>query len=182
MEKQNSLYLKMTEYFAGDPARIQHFIKVHSLARIIGLEEKLPGREQEILETAALVHDIGIRPAEEKYGSSNGKLQEQEGSPAAEEMLRDLGYDEELIKRVSYLVAHHHTYGQIVDMDYQILVEADFLVNYYENATSTANIHKSINKIFRTQTGVRLAQTMYAETRQESVEISETWAQDALQD
>ena len=32
-------------------------------------------------------------------------------------------------ERVAYLIGHHHTYDKIEGMDYQILVEADFLVN-----------------------------------------------------
>ena len=47
------------------------------------------------------------------------------------ERLSKLGYDKKIIERVSYLVAHHHTYNEIDDVDYQILVEADFLVNIH---------------------------------------------------
>lgn len=46
-----------------------------------------------ILEAAAYVHDIGIKPAEKKYGSCGGKLQEQEGPAAAKEILERLGFD-----------------------------------------------------------------------------------------
>lgn len=182
MGKLNRLYLKMTEYFAGDPERIQHFIKVHSFARIIGLEEKLPAKVQKILEAAALVHDIGIRPAEEKYGFSNGKLQEQEGPAEAVKMLKELKFDEEFIQRVAYLVGHHHSYGEIEGMDYQILVEADFLVNYYEEDISVEKIQNSVKKIFRTATGIRLAKTIYSPKGQDKFQLSETWAQDAQQD
>lgn len=35
--------------------------------------------------------------------------------------------------RVCWLVGHHHTYTDIRDLDYQILVEADCLVNLYED-------------------------------------------------
>mgnify|MGYP000340972515 FL=1 len=34
-----------------------------------------------------------------------------------------------MTERVAYLIGHHHTYDKIEGMDYQILVEADFLVN-----------------------------------------------------
>ena len=73
----------MMKYYTGDPKRIQHFIKVYQFAKMIGELEKLPEEVQYILETAAIVHDIGIKPAEEKYGSCGGKLQEQEGPAAA---------------------------------------------------------------------------------------------------
>ena len=66
MEKQDLLYQNMTAFYRGDPARIQHFVKVHSFAAYIGRQEGLSDALQAVLEAAALVHDIGIRPAEEK--------------------------------------------------------------------------------------------------------------------
>ena len=92
------LFWKMTEYYRGDPKRIQHFVKVHAFARQIGLAEGLEEETLQILEAAAYVHDIGIKPAEEKYGKSNGKLQEQEGPAAAREMLAQLGDEEPFIQ------------------------------------------------------------------------------------
>ena len=77
--KIDQVMLAMIDYYAGDPKRIQHFIKVYEFSRLIGQEERLEDSQQFILEVAALVHDIGIRFAEEKYGNCNGKLQEQEG-------------------------------------------------------------------------------------------------------
>ena len=88
MTKLNQLFLEMLHYYRGDAKRIQHFTKVHSYARLIGELEGLAGQELLTLEAAAYVHDIGIRPAEEKYGSCGGRLQEQEGVVPAEEMLR----------------------------------------------------------------------------------------------
>ena len=73
----NRLMLKMVKFDAGDPKRIQHFVKVASLARTIGEAESLPARELFTLTAVAIVHDIGIHQAIEKYGSSAGKLQEQ---------------------------------------------------------------------------------------------------------
>ena len=73
------LLLEMIDYFQGDAKRVQHLIKVYEFARLIGREEGLEPERQEILEAAALVHDIGIHRAEQKFGSSSGRLQEQEG-------------------------------------------------------------------------------------------------------
>ena len=179
MDKIKELYWKMVEYDAGDPFRIQHFVKVHSFAALIGKEEKLDDKTQEILECAALVHDIGIRPAEEKYGKCSGKLQEQEGPAEAEKMLESLGFGTDVIERVSWLVGHHHTYHAIEGADYQILVEADLLVNYLEENMSEEQIKKSAEKIFQTETGKRLVKTMFYPDKKP---LSETWAQDALQD
>lgn len=55
--------------YGGDARRIQHFIKVHALAQLIGRQEQLNERTQFILEAAALTHDIGIKNGEAKFGA-----------------------------------------------------------------------------------------------------------------
>lgn len=179
MSRLNELYKKMIHYYQGDPLHIQHLVKVHSFARLIGQEEHVDEKTLYILEAAALVHDIGIKPALEKYGKDDGPLQEKEGQQPAREMLKGLGFASEVIDRVVYLVGHHHTYTDIDGMDYQILVEADFLVNYFEGDQSQETIRKSVKRIFRTETGKQIAQEMFYP---EEFRMSETWAQDGLQE
>lgn len=158
----NKLMQAMIQYFAGDPKRIQHFIKVYQFAKLIGEEEKLDERTQAILEAASLVHDIGIKKAEQKYGDCNGKLQEQEGPEEAEKMLSELQYEEVFIQRVSFLVGHHHTYTEVEGMDYQILLEADFLVNLYEDDVDESAIQHAYDTIFRTRMGKQICHSMYS--------------------
>lgn len=161
MQGTETLIKEMITYYRGDPKRIQHFIKVHSFAKTIGILEKLDSESMCTLETAALVHDIGIRLCEEKYGECNGKLQELEGPALAREMLERLGYEEKIIDRVCFLVGHHHTYDKIDKMDYQILVEADFLVNIYEDCLPKEAILQAYNKIFLTKAGKFLCKQMF---------------------
>ena len=160
MDRKDKLILEMIEYDKGNPWMIQHFIKVHEFSRILGVMEGLDEKTLETLEVSAIVHDVGIKAAKEKYGQSNGKLQEKEGPLFAERMLEKIGYDKELIERVSYLVAHHHTYNDIDGIDYQILVEADFLVNLYEEESSIESIKSTYEKIFRTQSGKEMCSQM----------------------
>lgn len=155
------LILKMMEYYAGRPKQIQHFMKVYAYAKLIGEMEHISPEFQRILETAAITHDIGIRASEIKYGNSSGKNQELEGPPEARKMLWELGYDEELIQRVCYLIGHHHTYQKIDGIDYQILVEADFLVNLYENGNDSQAVKTALERIFVTETGKTLCRTMF---------------------
>ena len=152
---------EMISYYAGDAKRIQHFIKVFYFAKMIGEGERLEASVQEILEIAALVHDIGIRVSEEKYHSSAGKYQELEGPPVAKEMLSRIGCPVALTERVCWLVGHHHTYDSIQEADHQILVEADFLVNAYEEGMEEPAVRSVLNKIFRTNTGKYLLRTLY---------------------
>ena len=157
----------MIAYDTGDPMRIHHFLKVHSFARLIGLSEGLSADLQEITEIAALVHDIGIHRAEALYGSSAGKYQEELGPAEAEALLHTLNAPSALTARVSYLVGHHHTYTNIDGLDYQILVEADFLVNLCEDEIPAAAKKHAYTSIFRTETGKRLCRELYPEVTRE---------------
>lgn len=155
------LIMAMCRYEAGCPKRVQHFMKVYAFSQLIGKAEGIPAPLQQILETAAIVHDIGIRPSLKKHGSSAGAYQQIEGPAEAEKMLEELHYPAQMIERVSYLVAHHHMYQDIQGLDYQILVEADFLVNMYEDHMEADQIRSVREKIFRTRTGKQLLDQMF---------------------
>jgi len=151
----------MIEYYTGDPHQIQHFVKVHSFAKLIAEQEGASGELLWIIEAAALVHDIGIKAAINQYGQSSGDLQEKLGPSAAEKLLSDLNFKHSLIERVCYLVGHHHTYENIDGLDYQILVEADLLVNIHESNYTKAAIHKVKETIFKTKTGRKLLKQLF---------------------
>lgn len=162
MTKIQELAMAMINYNNGDPKRIQHTTKVHSYATLIGISEGLDEETMFILESAALVHDIGIKASEKKFGFQNGKLQEQEGPAVTRELLTSLGgYTESQIARICWLVAHHHTYHVCADLDYQILIEADFLVNLYEDNESKHAIQAVRENIFRTQSGNKILDEMF---------------------
>lgn len=157
----HTLMMEMISFDIADPKRIQHFIKVHSLARTIAIGENANTKAQIIIEAAALVHDIGVLPALRKYGKCDGKLQEQEGPKYARNLLKEIGFSEDTIERVAWLVAHHHSYKDIKTFDHQVLVEADFLVNLYEDSINEEGQRKALKKIFKTETGIELMYTMY---------------------
>ena len=145
----NMIMQKAIEYDKGDARRINHFMKVYAYAKQIGELEGLDKNQQQILEIAAVLHDIGIHESERKYNSSAGSYQQIEGPPIAEKILNSLNISEEIIKRVCYLISHHHTYTDITETDYQILVEADFIVNIYEDDLSRKQIESIKEKIDR---------------------------------
>ena len=143
MEHTNVIH-EMILFDRGDARRIQ------------------PPEQQEILEIAAILHDIGIIPSEKKYGISNGKLQEQEGPAYARELLNRIGgYGQDFIDRVCFLIAHHHTYEGIDGLDWQILLEADFLVNSFEKNMPEDAIKKFRASVFRTKSGIALLNNQY---------------------
>ena len=161
MNRLDQLTLLTMDFFRGDARRIQHLTKVHAYAALIGRMEALDAATQAILEAAAIVHDVGIKPAEAQYGSCGGKLQEELGPAEARTLLTAAGYTPEETERVAWLVGHHHTYDPIKGMDHQILVEADFLVNLHEDGSSPEAIRRTLDTIFRTDAGRLLCQTMF---------------------
>lgn len=143
----------MLDYNHDSPELCNHALKVFGYAKGIGETEGLPAEVQQSLEVAAVLHDIGIRISEVKYHSFSGKYQQIEGPSIARAMLEQLHFAPSLIERVCYLIAHHHEYDHIDGLDYQILVEADFLVNLYEEGASQEAIEHARDTIFRTATG-----------------------------
>ena len=149
---------------AGDPKRIQHFLKVQSFADYIASREKVPAEPAFLMEVAAILHDIGIHACEEKYHSTAGHYQELEGPPIARSILEEIGgFTDAQIERVLFLISHHHTYDpeQIDGIDYQILIEADFLVNLYEDGATEAAIANAREKVFKTNTGISLLEHLF---------------------
>lgn len=152
---------EMIKYYSGDPRRVNHFLKVYSFAKAIGELEGIDKDTQDMLEVTAVMHDIGIKVSEEKYKSSAGNYQEIEGPPVAREMLSQLNFDEKFIERVCYLIGHHHTYSKIDGIDYQILIEADFLVNIYEDEIRDIQIRSIKEKYFKTKAGIQFLTDLY---------------------
>lgn len=157
----SSVMEMMIYYYQHDVKRINHFTKVYGFAKYIGEMEGLEGDTLETLEIAALTHDIGIKLSEEKYQSSSGKYQELEGPPIAEEKLKALDVPDKMIERISFLIGHHHTYTAIDGLDFQALVEADFIVNIHEEDLSEDAIRSIGDKVFKTKTGSELFRKMY---------------------
>lgn len=147
------LIMAAIEYDKGDPRRIQHFIKVHSFARLIGMQENLSEKMMKTLEAAAVLHDIGIHEGERLYGRNDGEIQQRLGPDIAKNILLAVGGYDDVAERVMYLIAHHHTYTDIDGIDLQILIEADFIVNLYEDNASEKAVRSAYEKIFVTESG-----------------------------
>lgn len=161
MDLLPQLMERAVAYDRGDARRIHHFLKVYAYAAMIGKLENLPPAVQETLVTAAVLHDIGIHNAEKKYGSASGKYQELEGPGPARELMESLGYDKAVVDRVCYLISRHHTYDGIDGLDHQILLEADFLVNAYEDHLAKEAIRTFCRRVFRTQSGIRILEKTF---------------------
>ena len=147
---------KMIAFSDGNIHDIDHLIRVWTYAKTIGELEGLDTETQFVLEIAAITHDIACPYCREKYGNTNGKHQETEGAVMVRDFLADTGVTEEQTERVAFLVGHHHTFSVIDGLDYQILVEADYIANTSENGYSPDNVKNFMAKIMKTESGKRL--------------------------
>ena len=139
---------KMIDYSHGNLHDINHFMKVYAYAKMM-------------VEMTALVHDIACPLCRVKYGNTNGKNQEKESAALIAEFFKDSNLPQDFTDRISFLVSHHHTLDQIDGIDYQIIIEADYLVNADESHLSGHNIKNMYDKIFKTETGKFLLRSMY---------------------
>lgn len=148
---------KMIDYNSPDLRRINHALKVFGFASAIGAQEGLDEKDMEILEAAAIFHDIGIHKAEEIYNCASGDYQQMLGPDVAKPQLLELGYSLKQIEKICYLIGHHHTYTIKDNPLLQMLIEADFIVNIDEKDFPEGTDYKKIrDKIFVTETGIKL--------------------------
>jgi HD superfamily phosphodiesterase len=155
----------MIDYNGSDVKRINHALKVFAFAQSIGKDENCGDRIQTIIEYAAILHDIGLRRAEEIYNSGILKYHEELAPKIAEELIGDLEIERDIKERVYFLVGNHHSYKKIDGIDFQILAEADLIVNIYEDDYSFETIASVKQKIFKTKAGKALLDSMYLKKR-----------------
>ena len=161
----NRLCKETIAYDCGDPKRIQHFIKVHAFAKLIAESEGIDAHTRFVLEAAAYLHDIGIHKAEDLLGDCGGKNQEKLGPGEAAPILERCGFSEADAQRVCFLIAHHHTYTGIDGADWQILLEADMLVNLFEDGAGELAARSALERVFKTEAGRELCRQMFLEPR-----------------
>ncbi|HOP41185.1 MAG TPA: HD domain-containing protein [Geobacteraceae bacterium] len=150
----------MRAYFGPDRRRINHALRVTAYAEEILAREK---GDREVVIAAALLHDIGIREAERKYGSSAGDLQEREGPPVARDIMVSLGFEVSVVDEVCEIISSHHSPGEVDTDNFRIIWDADWLVNLGDeyDTSNTVKTRELIRKIFLTSTGKTIAEQLY---------------------
>jgi uncharacterized protein len=158
-----SALLEMMKRNKSDLKRIEHSLKVYGYAQLLGRLENLSSEKQFILELTAILHDIGIHVAEAKYGYSDGHKQEIEGPPVARQIMENIAIDQDVIDRVCFIVSKHHTFSAIDGIDFQLLVEADFLVNSVEEEVLPEGIARFVELNFKTESGKKVIWELFGE-------------------
>ncbi len=117
----------LLEYFGGDDRRIEHALCV--LRHADRLLDNYSGCDSDIVIASALLHDIGIKVAEERHGYNNGRTQEEYGPPVAADLLHSVGFPPEKIEIVKNIIGNHHSRTRYAYPELALLKEADRIVN-----------------------------------------------------
>ena len=120
----------LVNYFDHDDQRIEHALCVLSHAERIMLG--YPDCDTDIVIASAILHDVGIKIAEEKHGYNTGKTQEEYGPPVAAELLNLIDFPHEKTIIVQEIIGNHHSPSRYDYPELEILKAADLIVN--ENA------------------------------------------------
>ena len=143
-------------YEEGHCRRTQHILKVYALAKLLGEQEKISTEDQQILQAAAILHDIAIKYCKKHYnGDASQEKQKKEASHLVQEFLQEANYLPSYIPKIVDLVSKHHDYRKEKSKLLQILIEADLIVNCYENQPDYKK-SKFIKDIFQTTGGKKL--------------------------
>ncbi|MDP4093205.1 MAG: HD domain-containing protein [Bacillota bacterium] len=153
---------RMVSYFGEDRKRINHALKVYGFSKAILGGEELAEKTVLVVELAAVLHDIGIKEAERKYNSSEARYQEEEGPAIAQAIMAEAGVEESIMGRVCHIIGNHHSYGKIDSIEFQIVVEADFIVNIFEDNMDPNAVKTIKDKYFKTQVGKSIIKSMYS--------------------
>ena len=160
----NKLLKDIFDYDPDGP-NIHHLMAVHGYSRMIAQAENVDEHTLLIIELAVYLHDIGVKISKEKYGNSQPQHQEAEGPIIARELLASHGLPAEDVERICFIIGHHHTYKAIDGIDFQILVEADYIVNLMEGYCKRDSISAMKENIFKTETGKYLLEQMFEKSK-----------------
>jgi hypothetical protein len=154
---------ELRAHFVKDTKRIDHAFKVLHYAELIMDGERVQEEMRKVITITAILHDVGIKAAEQKYNSVAGHYQEIEGPPIARAIMLRHGEPPEVMDRVAYIIGGHHTAAKNDGLDFQIIWEADLLVNIEEDglAKGADKLQRIIDKNFLTVTGKSIAYKQY---------------------
>lgn len=154
------LLKELEAHFGNDSKRINHAKRVMHYAN--ELLQKEPG-DWHIVIPASILHDVGIKAAEEKYGSSAGRYQEIEGPAIARNILLKAGFKKADIDQICEIIGHHHSPGKINSQNFKVLYDADMLVNLKEEVglQDKLKLKEIIKRAFLTEAAKKLAAGIY---------------------
>ena len=162
-KKRDEVLQAMITFDAGDAKRIQHFLKVYTYATLLGRQEGLHAEVQQTLELAAILQrhrrSMPLRRSTGALPASTRKKrgQHRRASCSKKSLASPIPWSSASATSSAIITPIKMSMGA----DYQLLLEADFLVNAYEDALSPKAILAFREKVFRTASGTAMLNAVY---------------------
>ncbi len=139
MSEQSAIISLMIQHHGGEPEKVYHAMKIYSFVHAIAAEEDISDEARDTAEKAAILCEMG--------GSSA------ESASFADMLLLNLGCDRSVIQKVHGLIINIDDTENIDSIERQMLFEARFLVNAFENRLDKETIVENLMKNFKTKCG-----------------------------
>ena len=142
-------------------------------SRVLAIARKnfpIPRELQDLTVSAIILHDIGGSSIKEQY---------EKGPGIAMSVLRQMGCDEDFIRRVSQIVGTHHDHPENPPTAFRILYDADKIVMFSPeefpiyDARANFDWDKIVGLIY-TEQGKKLAKAMMRQRRKEKKQATES--------
>ena len=166
--KRSKIMKEMILYYGNNLKKINEFLNVYTYSKIIGELENLDEKRQELLEVYAITNNISNNELEKKDEIESLTFKKMHGPNIVSEMLKKIGYDEDLIKKAVQQIQSNN-FEKIVEgeefsidgLDLQILLEANFLADAVLGKIDKKNFEHARLNLFRTKSGKDIFEAMF---------------------
>lgn len=157
MSRVNEILIEALKFENGHIRRTQHILKVHSLAKLFAEKLGLDKKALELLEIAAILHDIGINSCKDKGVNPSLENQLIEVKMILSNFSKKYEISPKEEKEIYFLIENHHNYLDLNNLSHQILIEADLIINIFENNKEGIEGYR---EYFRTDIGREILDTL----------------------
>lgn len=157
MSRVNEILIEALKFENGHIRRTQHILKVHSLAKLFAEKLGLDKKALELLEIAAILHDIGIKSCKDKGVNPSLENQLIEVKMILSNFSKKYEISPKEEKEIYFLIENHHNYLDLNNLSQQILIEADLIINIFEKNKEGIEGYR---EYFRTDIGREILDTL----------------------
>lgn len=174
MEERIEELIEAVDKFFGDNGKEDraHAHSVWLIAKTIAEEEGLDKDQMDLVEKAAIIHDVSCPLCRSLYGKAEGRMQEVHSREVIDPLLSILNWSKETKEKLISIASRHHTYSDSDSIEEVVLKEADALVNL--SGMEEFDVNQAIwfgANVFRTKTGKYLLEKLITANLPEGEEI-----------
>ncbi len=160
---KDKVAVEMKRYYKTDFKGISHASRVARHAENIG--KATEGANIALILCSAYLHDIGKFEAEKKHGSTAPEFIQSEGVAVAENILKNLGANEQLIQEVCDIISHKEPSDQNGELEYHIVYDACLIATledeHKDQILDNARLNECLDNFFLSEKGRVVAEDIF---------------------